>query len=58
MKKKDYTKPTIRVVELQQKYHILTGSYKRVQSKNINSEVDTDFPDYVDGDGGNIWEAN
>ena len=55
MKKKNYMKPTVKVVQLQHSQHILAGSYAGIQSTN---STDDDNPDY-DGDSwGNIWDAN
>ena len=41
MKRKDYQKPTMRVVPLKQKSHILVGSVKAMRSGYGAAETDT-----------------
>ena len=55
MIKKDYMKPTVTVVQLQHRQHILAGSYAGIQSKN---STDDDNPDYDGNSSGSIWDAN
>ena len=54
MIKKDYMKPSLKVVQLQRQ-HILAGSYAGIQSKN---STDDDNPDYDGNSWGSIWDAN
>lgn len=54
MIKKEYMKPSLKVVQLQHSQHILAGSYTGIQSMN---STDDDNPDY-DGSSGSIWDAN
>ena len=56
MKKKNYMKPSLKVVRLQHSQHILAGSYTDIQSKN--STDDDDDPDYDGDSSGNLWDAN
>ena len=56
MKKKDYMKPTMKVVKLQHRHQILAVSYKGIKSKN--SVDDEDNPIYDDSTKGSIWDAN
>ena len=42
MEKKAFVKPTVRVVELRQKYQILVGSGDPVASRSINTNMDGD----------------
>jgi len=54
MKKKNYMKPTLKVVQLKHSQHILVGSYTGVQT----TSSDNDDPDY-DGDSSvSFWDAN
>lgn len=55
MKKQEYIKPTMTVVQLQHSQHILAGSYTGIQSAN---STDTDNPGYDGENTGNIWDAN
>ena len=55
MKKQEYIKPTMTVVQLQHSQHILAGSYTGIQSTN---STDTDNPDYDGSSSGSIWDAN
>lgn len=55
MIKKDYMKPSLKVVQLQHSHHILAGSYTGIQSKN---STDDDNPDYDGSSSGNLWDAN
>ena len=55
MIKKEYMKPTVTVVQLQHRQHILAESYTGIQSTN---SVDEDNPDYDGSTSGSIWDAN
>ena len=55
MKKKEYMEPTVTVVQLQHRQHILSGSYTGIQSTN---STDDDNPDYDGSSSINIWGAN
>ena len=56
MKKKDYMKPTLKVVKLQHSQQLLIGSsYTGIQSKN---STDDDNPDYDGSSSGSFWDAN
>ena len=55
MIKKEYQKPTMRIVQLQYRHQILVGSYAGIQSSN---SVDDDDPIYDSSSGGSIWDAN
>ena len=55
MIKKDYMKPSLKVVQLQHSQQILAGSYAGIQSKN---STDEDNPDYDGNSSGSIWDAN
>lgn len=55
MIKKDYMKPSLKVVQLQHRQHILAGSYTGIQSKN---STDNDDPGYDGNSSGSIWDAN
>ena len=55
MKKKEYMEPTVTVVQLQHRQHILSGSYTGIQSKN---STDDDDPGYDGNSSGSIWDAN
>ena len=55
MKKKNYMKPTLKVVQLKHSQHILAGSYAGIQSKNSS---DDDNPDYNGIISDIIWNAN
>ncbi len=54
MKKKNYMKPTVKVVQLQHSQQILAGSYTSIQS----TSSDSDNPDYNGIISDIIWEAN
>ena len=54
MIKKEYQKPTMRIVQLQYRHQILVGSYAGIQSNS----VDDDDPIYDSSSGGSIWDAN
>ena len=56
MIKKDYMKPTMKVVQLRHRQQILAGSYAGIQSKN--SSDDDDDPIYDGNSSGSIWDAN
>ena len=53
MKKKDYEKPTMRVVKIQHQHHLLSGS----PYDDIKSPLETygDDPEDVITDKGSIW---
>ena len=53
--KQEYMKPSLKVVQLQHRQHILAGSYTDIQSKN---STDDDNPDYDGSSSGSIWDAN
>ena len=55
MKKKNYMKPALKVVQLKHSLHILAGSYTGIQSKN---SFDDDNPDYDGSSSISIWDAN
>ena len=54
MIKKDYMKPSLKVVKLQHSQHILAGSYTGIQT----TSTDDDGPDYNGNSSGSIWDAN
>ena len=54
MIKKDYVKPTMKVVQLQHRQHILAGSYTSIQT----TSTDDDNPGYDGNSSGSIWDAN
>ena len=54
MKKKNYMKPTVTVVQLQHSQQILAGSYTGIQT----TSYDDDEPDYDGSSSGSIWDAN
>ena len=58
MKKKNYMKPSLKVVQLQHRQHILAGSYTGIQSKNSTDDDDDDNPGYDGNSSFNIWDAN
>ena len=51
MKRKDYQKPTMRVVKLQHRTYMLTGSPLTSTSTNLDEEDDID----ISGTPGSIW---
>ena len=51
MIKKEYMKPTMRVVKVQHQSHILAGSLQSVKSSGLDSENDLLYDD-SDGNGG------
>ena len=51
MKRKDYQKPTMRVVKLQHRTCMLTGSPLTSTSTNLDEEADIDISDTP----GSIW---
>ena len=55
MIKKDYMKPTMKVVQLQHRQHILAGSYTGIKTTNSS---DSDNPGYDGNSSGSIWDAN
>ena len=52
MIKKEYMKPTMRVVKVQHQSHILSGSLRSVKSSGLDSENDLQYDDF-EGNGGN-----
>ena len=55
MKKKEYLKPTMRVVKLHQRSYILTGSLRSVSAKGTNDEVlDLSYSD--ESESGDMWD--
>ena len=55
MKKQEYQKPVMEVIEADIEQQILAGSYTGIQSKN---STDDDNPDYDGNSSGSIWDAN
>ena len=56
MTKKDYMKPAMCTVQLQNRHQILTGSYKGITTTNDSADDDNVI---YDGNGSsNIWDAN
>ena len=55
MKKKDYMKPTMEVVEVDIKQQILAGSYSDIQ---VSSSDDDDLPIFDPTITINSWDAN
>ena len=55
MTKKDYMKPAMCTVQLQNRHQILEGSYAGIQGKN---DSDDDNPDYDGNGSSDIWDAN
>lgn len=51
MIKKEYMKPTMRVVKVQHQCHILAGSLRSVESSGLDSKNDLQYDDF-DGNGG------
>ena len=56
MIKKEYMKPTMRVVKVQHQSHILAGSLQSVKSSGLDKEDDLLYDDF-DGSGGNQGNA-
>jgi hypothetical protein len=56
MIKKEYMKPTMRVVKVQHQSHILAGSLRSVESSGLDSENDLQYDDF-EGNGGNQGSA-
>ena len=54
MIKKEYIKPTMRVVKLQHQSHILAGSLRSVKSSGLDSEDDFEY-DKNGGNQGYAW---
>jgi hypothetical protein len=54
MTKKDYKKPTTKVVELQHRTHILAGSLTSVKLSGLDTENDLLYDDNG-GNQGNAW---
>ena len=52
MIKKEYMKPTMRVVKVQHQSHILAGSLRSVKSSGLDDEDDLLYDDF-EGNGGN-----
>ena len=57
MIKKDYIQPTMRVVKLQHRSHILAGSLQSVQSSGLKSNESDPDPLEYDSSGGNQSNA-
>ena len=51
MIKKEYMKPTMRVVKVQHQSHILANSLRSVKSSDLDNEDDLQYDDF-DGSGG------
>jgi hypothetical protein len=56
MIKKDYMKPTLKVVKLQHSQHILVGSYTDIRTRNSSDDDDDDNPGYDGSGSGDIWD--
>jgi len=56
MIKKEYMKPTMRVVKVQHQSHILAGSLRSVKSTGLDDEDDLQYDD-VEGNGGDQGTA-
>ena len=54
MIKKDYMKPTMKVVQLQHQSHILAGSLTSVKSSGLDTENDLEY-DNSGGNQGYAW---
>lgn len=58
MIKKDYMKPTMVMVHLHHRAHILVGSYDGIQTRNMSEDYD-DVPSYDNTiKDVNLWDAN
>ena len=55
MIKKEYQKPTMRIVQSQYRHQILAGSYAGIQ---VNNSVDDDVPIFDPNTNINPWDAN
>ena len=55
MKKQEYQKPVMEVIEADIEQQILASSYTGIQSKN---STDDDDPDYDGSSSGYLWDAN
>ena len=57
MIKKEYMKPTMRVVKVQHQSHILAGSLRSVKSSGLDDEDDLQYDDFEGsgGDQGYAW---
>jgi hypothetical protein len=57
MIKKEYMKPTMRVVKVQHQSHILAGSLRSVKPRGLDSEDDLQYDDFEGngGDQGYAW---
>ena len=60
MKRKDYLKPTMKVVKLQQQAHLLAGSGQVQANRSsygmANYGVDSNYSNELDSDGNWNWE--
>ena len=56
MIKKEYMKPTMRVVKVQHQSHILAGSLRSVKSSGLDDEDDLQYDD-LEGNGGDQGSA-
>lgn len=56
MIKKEYMKPTMRVVKVQHQSHILAGSLRSVKSSGLDDEDDLQYDD-LEGNGGDQGTA-
>jgi hypothetical protein len=50
--KKDYSKPTVKVVQLQHQCHILAGSAREMRVSGLSDEFNYDS---TEGDGSDAW---
>ena len=55
MKKQEYMKPAVRVVQVQQKYHLLQGSGKRVYNTTKSGQYQMSRQG---GDWGDDWDGD
>lgn len=57
MIKKEYMKPTMRVVKVQHQSHILAGSLRSVKPRGLDKEDDLQYEDFEGngGDQGYAW---
>ena len=50
--KKDYSKPTVKVIQLQHQSHILAGSAREMRVSGLSDEF---YYDSNEGDGSDAW---
>jgi hypothetical protein len=50
--KKDYSKPTVKVIQLQHQSHILAGSAREMRVSGLSDEFHYDS---TEGDGSDAW---